>query len=901
MPDDRNHLWITRGFEGFSRGRMGNAGQNLYVSRAGVLQRIHQFDLNRNGFADVLVCNSQNHWERPPIYIYSDPFGRPELTELPSDGAISGVVADLNGDGYDDLALAMRYNGTRTDLNALIYYGGPDGLSRQRCVSLPAPTASSIAAGDFNGDGRMDLAIITTGRLRVFNQGHFGFEREVHTDLDIKADQICAADLDDDGYCDLYLFSSIGPPRVAWGGPEGLRPDAISTVPVADRAAQEAASETPSEPEDHVTATQAVPSILELDGLPHLFVPLADRVLLVPVRGRGFGEPIVLLCRSCLSAAIGDVNSDGYPDLVLAARDDCSGTECSWCYWGSAEGFSEDRRTPLATSMACDVAVGHLDDSPCAAVVIATERDEVTFSVPSLVFRGTPEGIDPAPVRLLSHNVRRALIGHFRGADRPELVFVNHRARRSGGDIDPVIYTGGPEGFAPERRIHLKGRDCVDALCVDIFDRNLVDIVTANCSENAVHLDPGSFLFKGRAEGYRYEPDVVFPTVRAHGVVCGDINRDGYLDLVFGGFQNPELLVYYGGPDGFDVHNPQRLEMRIDGVTYSETRWILLADLNNDGWLDLFVPHINADRSFILWGGPEGFDISRRQMICARHASCAQAADLTGNGWLDLVVGGHAPSPTGPHDSFVYVYWNGPQGIREENRTELPAYGVNALQLADFNGDGILDLFVSNYHEGRTRDVDSFIYWGQPGGHFDAEDRKRIFMHSASGCVAADFDEDGRIDLAVAYHKVNNDHVGHSAIWWNGPEGFRPDRVTQVPSNGPHGMVRLPVGSISDRGPEEHYISEPRELDDETRRVTIEWDADIPLKTWVRAQLRCAGSLEALPSARWVGAGGTDGYLDNGDGIDLPGAARWIQYRLALGATNSVATPRVREVRVRFR
>jgi len=49
-----------------------------------------------------------------------------------------------------------------------------------------------------------------------------------------------------------------------------------------------------------------------------------------------------------------------------------------------------------------------------------------------------------------------------------------------------------------------------------------------------------------------------------------------------------------------------------------------------------------------------------------------------------------------------------------------------------------------------------------------------------------------------------------------------------------------------------------------------------------------------------MGAGGTDGHLDSGDNVALPGTARWLQYRLALGATNSVATPRVREVRVRF-
>lgn len=39
--------WCTKGFEAFRQGTFGNAGHNLYVSQAGVLQRMHQFDLTK--------------------------------------------------------------------------------------------------------------------------------------------------------------------------------------------------------------------------------------------------------------------------------------------------------------------------------------------------------------------------------------------------------------------------------------------------------------------------------------------------------------------------------------------------------------------------------------------------------------------------------------------------------------------------------------------------------------------------------------------------------------------------------------------------------------------------------------------------------------------------------------
>ena len=61
--------WVTEGFEAFRAGTFGAGGQNLYVSRAGVLQRIHQFDVDGDGHLDLLFCNSQDHWERPPAYV----------------------------------------------------------------------------------------------------------------------------------------------------------------------------------------------------------------------------------------------------------------------------------------------------------------------------------------------------------------------------------------------------------------------------------------------------------------------------------------------------------------------------------------------------------------------------------------------------------------------------------------------------------------------------------------------------------------------------------------------------------------------------------------------------------------------------------------------------------------
>jgi hypothetical protein len=264
-----------------------------------------------------------------------------------------------------------------------------------------------------------------------------------------------------------------------------------------------------------------------------------------------------------------------------------------------------------------------------------------------------------------------------------------------------------------------------------------------------------------------------------------------------------------------------------------------------------------------------------------------------------LVIAGHTPSEARPHDTFVHIYWNGPDGLRENRKTLLPARGANAMALADFNNDGLLDLFVCSYHDVTQRDIDSYIYWNRPGRGFAAADRRRMFMHSASGCVAADFNDDGHIDLAVAYHKVDGDHVGHSAVWWNGPDGFDEKRVTTLPTTGPHGMTCIEPGNIMDRGPEEFYTSEPVKLPDSATPLRIGWDADIPSRTWVNMQFRTAQTCEALEDAPWTGPTGPDSRYENEQPISAgtaPGI--WLQYRLALGADKAMRTPRITHVTV---
>ena len=88
--------WVTEGFDVFRRGTFGNGGQNIYVSKKGILQRIFQYDLNRDGYVDLVFANCQNHGESAPSYVYTQDGQR---TQLPGQGSVCAMTLDIDGDG----------------------------------------------------------------------------------------------------------------------------------------------------------------------------------------------------------------------------------------------------------------------------------------------------------------------------------------------------------------------------------------------------------------------------------------------------------------------------------------------------------------------------------------------------------------------------------------------------------------------------------------------------------------------------------------------------------------------------------------------------------------------------------------------------------------------------------
>src|SRR5947209_8301467 len=122
------------------------------------------------------------------------------------------AVADFNGDGFLDVAVAN--NGSN---GISLWLGRGDGtLSSSLAIALPSGSQpSALVSGDFNGDGKMDLAAGVNGAVLILlgnGDGTFQAASSYSTAYSgsIAPGQLVAADINNDGVADLVFPSPVG-------------------------------------------------------------------------------------------------------------------------------------------------------------------------------------------------------------------------------------------------------------------------------------------------------------------------------------------------------------------------------------------------------------------------------------------------------------------------------------------------------------------------------------------------------------------------------------------------------------------------------------------------------------------------------------------------------------------
>jgi hypothetical protein len=553
------------------------------------------------------------------------------------------VVGDFTGDGLVDVVLTREASdGTST----LVLLPGTGQGTWSPPASIPDarffPYASFLAAADFDGDGRMDLAVewvqccnvfalggpnvgilhgVPGGVPRLFTSGAIYFGTYA---------PMVAEDVDGDGHVDLGEFVDGNNPYhynfvVIARGNGNFTFQALASVPAGDR------------------PSGLIVSDLDADGIPDLMVPNQGDPSLYVLKGLGGGsfDPPVLAHADTefATVAAADFNRDGRSDLVtgdyqalhlLLAR--------------SGGGFdARDIASDITFPIWLQAADLDKDGNPDLIAVQAGQVANGIINFPALVevLMGKGDGTFKPPVKLNDIDIfdfpYAAATADVNGDGSLDIVIANQ------GRDDVTIYLGdGNGGFTDAGRVAV-GRSPLWVAAADFNGDGIPDLATANAGDtvgivkSVISPDPppagtGDVTVLLGLGGGRFAP----PQHYAEGdsdasLAVGDYDGDGVLDLAVVDRIANTLTILLGNGDG-SFRSGSTI------TTGSLPLAVLAVDLNHDDVLDLAVADTHSADAAIFAGAGDGTFVPAGRFATGGYPIFFAAGDFTGHHRNDLAV-----------------------------------------------------------------------------------------------------------------------------------------------------------------------------------------------------------------------------------------------------------------------
>jgi len=261
----------------------------------------------------------------------------------------------------------------------------------------------------------------------------------------------------------------------------------------------------------------------------------------------------------------------------------------------------------------------------------------------------------------------------------------------------------------------------------------------------------------------------------------GDVNADGYMDLLVGAPSAPQVdggtgtgraLLYLGKAGGLNTTAAWSTGSTQAGSQLG-TSLALVGDVDGDGFVDALVgePRLdltladggagtNTGRSYLFPGSPSGLAVTAATWVSGTSLEADMGfrvggmGDFNGDGYADVqMAADHAPNGALADAGILYVYagtagasrwaYNGGSRLGSSANTRL---GRAPVVRGDISGDGLADHVYGNPAANR------FTFWPGLMGHSGVHSTVESSVAGAqfgSGVGSGDFNGDGYTDLAV--------------------------------------------------------------------------------------------------------------------------------------------------------
>jgi hypothetical protein len=345
---------------------------------------------------------------------------------------------------------------------------------------------------------------------------------------------------------------------------------------------------------------------------------------------------------------------------------------------------------------------------------------EITTPVTAFGFTRTDWTVGNSPSAIVA--------GNFDGNATLDLAVTNQT-----DNTVSILLSNGNGTFQPHVD-YATGTGPVAVVTGDFNGDGILDLAVANSTANTVS------VLLGNGNGtFQAKPDFPTGTGTQNPVwlAVGDFNRDGNLDLAVANEATNTIAIFLGNGDG-------TFTLKSSPAVASGPVSVAVGDLNGDGILDLVVASFTGDSVSVLLGDGDG-TFKTGTVLADIHtgAHSVAVADFNNDGILDLAIGEETSGTT----SLAFGKGNGTfQPLTGYSTGSDPTVEI----AADLNGDGFLDLVTSNFNVQST-----FTYLLSNGdGTFQFHINYGTGM-GPLGLTVGDFNNDGMLDLAVAASTEN--------------------------------------------------------------------------------------------------------------------------------------------------
>ena len=654
-------------------------------------------------------------------------------------GASVQCVGDVNGDGYDDVIIGALYfnNGEENEGAAFLYLGSVDGLNLipswsaegdqvQACLGMSKP------AGDINNDGYDDVLVGAS----LYDDG-------------VKEDA---------GIIYLYLGSDSGLAEYpAWSVAGDQADDRLGRFSTA--------GDVNGDGFDDVIIGDFMYSNGDVEeGAVHLYLGSATGLAVSPAWSVESNQEYANFGYSVATA--GDVNGDGFDDMLVGIPYYHNGEEyvnATCLYLGSAQDigndcawFKEGNQTGFYGRYAQIATAGDVNGDGYADVIIGEPVNAESTDGMAYLYLGSATGLAGSPAWSVE-----------------------------GNQVGDRFWFGGSVSTAGD--VNNDGFDDV--------------IVGASRYSNGEDEEGAVFVYLGSADGlsraafWMEESDQAGAGFGASASTAGDVNGDGFSDVIVGApwyvvgeIETGAAFVYRGSTSGLAVSPAWSAEGNQENARFG-TSVSTAGDVNNDGYNDIIVGapwydngEFNEGVAYVYLGSASGlaanpaWSAEGNQTGASFGSSVSTAGDVNGDGFDDVIIGAGSYDNGEEDEGAIFVFPGTAEGVSDtpwlRDSNQAGAGLVSVSTAGDVNGDGYDEIVAGSrrYDYNEEENVGAvFIWFGTEKGPLNnpvvLEGNQAGAWFGGSVSTAGDVNGDGFDDVIVGASLYDNGEENEGAAF----------------------------------------------------------------------------------------------------------------------------------------